>query len=187
MPVDYSKAKIYKIVDLETDECYIGSTCQATLANRLSGHVRNYKRYKKGKSNNVTSFKIIENDNYDIQLIENFPCDSKDELHAREGYWIRKTDCVNRNISGRTIDEWKIDNKDKIRERQKRYRNDNKAKICEYREKNKGKTKEYKKEYCQKNRDKLTEKVDCECGSSVRKCDLSRHKKSTKHKNFINN
>ena len=34
---DYSKGKIYKLIDLETEECYIGSTCK-TLRKRLEGH-----------------------------------------------------------------------------------------------------------------------------------------------------
>ena len=180
MPVNYQDGKIYQIVDLETDECYIGCTCEPTLARRLAKHVGNFKGYKNNKDNFMTSFKILENNNYDIQLIENFPCDSRDELHAREGYWIRKTDCVNRNISGRTHKEWIIDNKDKIRERQKKYNRINKQHISE-------KSKTYRENNVEQIRKRKSEVVDCECGSSVRKNDLSRHKKSIKHKNFINN
>lgn len=161
MPVDYSKGKIYKIVDLDTDECYIGSTCQNTLANRLSGHVKDFKRFRNGKCNYLTSFKILENDNYDIQLIENYQCESKDELHAREGYWIKLTDCVNKYVAGRTIKQWREDNKDKINEYQKKYDNDNQDKLNEYRkeyrEENKDKINEYQKDYREANKDKILE------------------------------
>ena len=107
MPVNYQEAKIYKIIDMTSDDIYIGSTCEPTLARRLAGHVRNYKTYLKGKCNFVTSFKIIQKGNYDIQLIEAFPCNSKDELHSREGYHIKNNDCINKVIAGRTIKEYK--------------------------------------------------------------------------------
>jgi hypothetical protein len=32
-----------------------------------------------------------------IVLIENYPCDSKNELHARERYYVNNIDCVNKN------------------------------------------------------------------------------------------
>ena len=91
---NYQDAKIYKIVNYENDDVYIGSTTEPTLARRLSGHVRDYKSYLDGKYNYVTSFKVIATGNYDIQLIELYPCNSKMELHAREGYWIKQMDCV---------------------------------------------------------------------------------------------
>jgi hypothetical protein len=102
----YSKAKIYKIVDNTSRKVYVGSTCEDTLAKRLSKHVDSYKRHLKGNYNNVTSFQILSNENYDIILIENYPCNNKDELRARERYWIENTDfCVNKNIPTRTREE----------------------------------------------------------------------------------
>ena len=48
-----------------------------------------------------------------------------------------------------------------------------------------------KRLYYQKNKDKIKEKnkekIVCECGSSVNKCGLAEHYRSTKHKNYINN
>ena len=43
--VNYQLGKIYKIVCNITDECYVGSTCQPTLAHRLTKHVSAYKRF----------------------------------------------------------------------------------------------------------------------------------------------
>ena len=159
---DYQKGKIYKIVDLGTDECYIGSTCESTLARRLADHVSKYKRYKEGKARNfkyITSFDILENDNYDIQLIENFPCESRDELHAREGHWIKKIDCVNKFIAGRTKKEYYNNNKETIIQKSKRYHVANKEKRTEqqkqYREVNKETLSEYNKRYREENDDKI--------------------------------
>mmetsp|Transcript_51460 Transcript_51460/g.101608 ORF Transcript_51460/g.101608 Transcript_51460/m.101608 type:complete len:92 (+) Transcript_51460:100-375(+) len=85
--VNYHLGKIYKIVDLDSNKCYIGSTCEPTLARRPAKHVSNYKQYLQGKGSNISSFIILEMDDYDIVLLEKYPCNSKDELHARERYF----------------------------------------------------------------------------------------------------
>ncbi len=103
---NYKDGKIYKIVNNENGDVYIGSTTEPTLTKRLTEHVAKYKMYLNGKTNYVTSFKIIESGNYDIQLIELYPCKNKKELHAREGYWIKLLDCINKCIAGQTKKEY---------------------------------------------------------------------------------
>ena len=85
---NYQLGKIYKIIDNTSDQLYIGSTCEPTLARRLAGHVRDHRRYSLDPKSQsfITSFSIIANNNYDIVLIESYPCNSKDELQARERY-----------------------------------------------------------------------------------------------------
>jgi len=65
-------------------------------------------------------------------LIETFPCNSKDELTAREAYYQRQNInnplYKNRNITGRTKKEWEKDNCDIIREKRKQYYDDDKEK-----------------------------------------------------------
>ena len=51
-----------------------------------------------------------------IDLIEEYPCHSKIELGAREGYWIRQIGTFNEVIQGRTKKEWTQDNKAKRKE-----------------------------------------------------------------------
>ena len=128
MPIDYTLGKIYKIVDNTNDNIYIGSTCQNTLAQRLSTHVQDYKKFLNDKYNYTTSFDIIKNQNYEILLLEIYPCNSKDQLHAREARYIRSLDCVNKYIPGRTKKEYVEDNKEKIKEDNKNYRENNKEK-----------------------------------------------------------
>ena len=115
----YQRGKVYKIVDNTNDNVYIGSTCEPTLARRLAGHVGNYKKYLSGKYHFVTSFNILENSNYDIILIENVHCNSKDELHKRERHYIESLVCVNKVIVGRTHQEYKIDKKETIKYKEK--------------------------------------------------------------------
>jgi hypothetical protein len=151
MPIDYSKGKIYQIVDYTNDNVYIGSTCEPSLARRLANHVNDYQRYLNGKKNFVTSYKIIENDNYDIQLIELYPCETKDELHKREGEHIRNTEnCVNKLIAGRTRKQYKEDHKEQIEEYGKHYQ----KKYCEQ---HKDEIKEYKKQYREQHKDEIKE------------------------------
>jgi hypothetical protein len=193
MPINYQNGKIYKIVCNVTDEVYIGSTCQPTVARRMAKHVDNYKEHKKGKCGYTTSFRIIEREDYNAYLIESFPCDSKDELTKREGEVIRqmKTECtvVNCVIPGRTKAEYRNDNADKIKAGKQKYRENNADKIKEYREQNADKIKTGKQKYREDNTDKIKEyreiKYTCECGTTLCLVKKSSHIKSKKHIKFI--
>lgn len=143
---DYLKGKIYKIVNLNNNEIYVGSTCEPTLARRLSTHVANYKAFLAGKQSYNTSFKIIEGGYYDIQLLENFPCNNKDELHAKEGIYMKNIKCVNRCIAGRSRKQYYAENKKMLAEK-KRNKYDESQK-------------EKKKAYYTKNIEKIKEKRD---------------------------
>ena len=74
--------------------------------------------------------------------------------------------------------EYRIDNADKI----KQYRIDNADKIKQYYENNKDKIKDYYVD----NKDKIKEKIICDCGFTVCKNSLERHKKTQKHIKFMN-
>jgi hypothetical protein len=87
--VNYSLGKIYKIVCNITGETYIGSTCQKSLSLRLSSH--------KSIDNKTYSRQIIERDNFSIVLLEDYPCQTRDQLRARERHWIDSTVCINKN------------------------------------------------------------------------------------------
>ena len=76
--VNYQNGKIYRIVCRTTGIIYIGSTCEPTLARRLALHRTNYKSYLVGKHNYTTSFKLLENYNDEILLLELYPCKTKD-------------------------------------------------------------------------------------------------------------
>lgn len=113
----YIDGKIYKIKCNITGDVYIGSTCK-TLNERISRHECNYKSYKKDNYNFVTSFKILQNNDYNIELIRLCPCDNKKELHEIEKYYIINNECINKYIPNRTRKEHYIHNKIKINEKQ---------------------------------------------------------------------
>lgn len=98
--VNYQESKIYKIVDNTTGNVYYGSTTEKYLSSRLSGHRFNFKKNRPGSAND-----IIKNDDYDMILLELFPCNNKDELLKRERYWIENNKCVNIKIPYRTQKE----------------------------------------------------------------------------------
>jgi len=148
--VNYQLGKIYKIVCNETGEQYIGSTVQKMLCTRLAHHV--------SKHNKTTSRTIIDRGNYEICLIENYPCSSKDELHMRERFFIETLDnCVNKYIPGRTETE-KIE---QTKEQKKDYYDENKVEILKkhknYYVNNRGQILKQKKEYDIKHRDNKLE------------------------------
>ena len=162
---NYQDGKIYKIVCNITDECYIGSTCEPTVARRLATHVEKYKHWKKtGKGGNVTSYGIIGRGDYQIFLIESYPCNSRDELHSREGEIIREykinCECNNFYIPGRSYAQYRKDNCDIIREKKKQHYDENKE---VYSEKNKKyyysnikKFREKARKYNENNKEKMS-------------------------------
>ena len=107
---NYQNSKIYKITDNTSDMIYVGSTCK-TLELRLKQHISSNKSYKAGKYPNfVTVFKILDNNDYKIELVENYPCATKQDLNIREGNIIKlfrsnKFNIVNRCIAGQTHKE----------------------------------------------------------------------------------
>tara|TARA_R110000782_G_scaffold145179_1_gene237950 strand:- start:11 stop:592 length:582 start_codon:yes stop_codon:yes gene_type:complete len=189
---DYSKSKIYKIVCNETGETYYGSTT-VLLSQRIGKH-RLY--------NSCSSRCIIERGNYDYSLIEEFPCESKEQLHKRERWYIENNDCVNVRVEGRTQKEYQNANKEKIQERKKQYYQANKEKIQEYYQANKEQTKQYYQankekiqEYREANKEKIKEKKriyrrqrkkTCECGCEVSADHYPRHRRSIKHELLMN-
>jgi len=116
--------KIYKIIDNTNGNVYIGKTKQK-LYIRLNNHKQDFKR-----GSTSMSREIIKNGDYKIELIEE--TDDK----TRERYWIENTECINKNIPGRTDDECK-----------KIWRDNNKQYFKDYRKKNKEYTRIKNKEH----------------------------------------
>jgi len=161
--VNYQQGKIYKLISEQTNDIYVGSTTNHYLCVRLAGHTLNFNRWETNKSKTYcTSYEIIKYEDHKIILIENFPCNSKDELTAREQYWIDKLgdNCVNKK---RAHGRAKKSN-DAIKYNAAKYYIAHKETIL----------------------NKAKELKVCECGSEVRVNGLNRHLKTDKHMNFVN-
>jgi hypothetical protein len=94
---DYDNGKNYTIRSHQTTDIYIGSTTQS-LAKRFGCHKSSYKSFESKKSKKYcTSYILMKYDDAYIELLENYPCESKELLLKREGEFIRAMDCVNKN------------------------------------------------------------------------------------------
>ena len=157
--MNYKNGKIYKIESHLGDKIYIGSTIKQYLSQRFVNHRSDFKMWQNEKiPRRVNSFILFEEygvENCEIVLIESFPCNSKDELHAREAYYIKTMACVNKAIPKRTQKEYKIDNVERIKVRDKDYR--------------------------EANKERIQMKIQCACGNLYSHNDKSRHYKSKKH------
>ena len=158
---------------------YYGSTTQS-LNRRLSNHKKDFKLWKQGKQTGCSSFMLLEQgfDKVAIILVEDFPCNSKQELEIREAHYIKNNPCINMQIPSGIVAESRQDynkqyrqaNRDKILEQKKQYRQANQDKILEQ-----------NKQY----RDKQREKIVCECGATVSRNSLARHRRTIKHKRLL--
>lgn len=155
--VNYQNSKIYRIVSDQTDELYYGSTTQPLTA-RLSSHKTSYKCWQKGESRYCSSYEVMKYDDAKIILVEKYPCDTKEELHARERYFIENNTCTNKFIPGRTKKEYRENNKDKISEQ--------------------------KKEFYKDNKEKFQKKHSCPCGGRYTSKSMSKHCKTKRHQQY---
>lgn len=183
---DYSKGKIYRIVCNISGLTYIGSTCEPTLARRLTKHVRKFKCWKNGKDTYLSSFKVIEGDNYDIILVESFPCQNVDELFQRERFHIENNICVNNKVPIKTQEE----RQQYAQEYNKNYREENKEYYKEYSKNFYEKNQHYinirNTENYIKNKSKRLEKHVCSCGKTYTFEHKKRHEKTIFHQSRMN-
>ena len=167
MDSKYQKGKIYKITDVGYNKCYIGSTIEP-LSNRMAKHRCHYKGHYKGLKQEfyMKCFELFNEfglENCKIELIEEYPCNSRMELLRREGEYIKSIECVNKQIAGRTKQEWRYDNQERIHQ-----------KNIEYREKQR-ETIRMKKEI----------KILCDCGKTFTNGHKARHERTKKHQAYL--
>ncbi len=136
---------VYKLSCNKTGQIYYGST-EETIERRLQGHESKYKCHLEGTQSYCSSFIIIKNGNYKIELLEE--CDNIYHMIERETFYFDNFECVNKNrpaVPGRTDKEWREANKVEIAKYHKEWYEANRKRISE-----KGK-----------------EKYTCECGERM--------------------
>ena len=136
--VNYNLGKIYKIeaTNGEEGDIYIGSTTEKLLSTRMAKHRGSYKQWKAGKRRKTMSFDLFEKygiENCKIVLLEYVVANFNDELLAREAFYIKLCKCINKVIPLRTLEEYRIDNKERKNTNSKQYYEENKEKINERR------------------------------------------------------
>ena len=197
---DYSQGKIYKIVSSQTSMVYVGSTSLPKLCRRMVQHRIDFKCWKEGKKGYYSSFEILQYDDCCIILIEDYPCENKDQLRAQEQHWINEfgNACVNKykaytgiKAENRVLYKkiYYEENKEIIAKKHKNYNHENAEKIAEkkkmYRQENAEVIAEYQKKYQQENAESLKEKFNCDCGGRYTRAGKAQHEKSKKHQAFL--
>jgi hypothetical protein len=110
----YLEAQIYKVVNTDCDDIYIGSTNYKHLSKRYWRHRRDGydERFKHRYG------KLFSTENHSIQCIEKFPCRNKEELRNRERYWIERTPTAVNSVMPIITNEQRLE---KNRQRQKEW------------------------------------------------------------------
>ena len=158
---NYQNGKIYKVLNHIDCEVYVGSTC-GSLALRLSRHRSMAKCGGKGLV--YQHMRQLGQQNFFIELVEDCPCDNKEQLFKREGECIRELGTLNKNIAGRACGNctyyeankeaykerckaYYEKNKERVHLQQKLYYHSNKDNARAYREKNRERIREYRAKY----------------------------------------
>ena len=169
----YNNGKIYCIRNTADDSIYVGSTTQP-LCKRMAEH-RNIMKIHASRGNlHQKMFDVGVNILY-IELIEDCPCDNKEELRTREGFFIRGMGTLNSYIAGRSRQDYSVDNRISIKTYKKQYDENHKTESIQYRKDNKALIKEQ--------RSKL---IICECGRQVTHQSKFRHIKTQIHQQLMN-
>ena len=199
--LDYKNGKIYKLVNNIDDKIYVGSTC-TTLVKRKHEHKKKSKRCPDRRI--YKHILAVSWDNASIILIENFPCESKDELVRRERYWYDqlKPD-LNHDKPCILVEElegynkqYYEEHKEHINEMNKKYYEKHKEHLTkqqkEYNKNNKEIGRKSSEKYREKNKEWITEKrnekkketFECPCGLIIQKKGKKAHELSAKHKKW---
>lgn len=179
---DYNKGKIYKIVNIASNDehdCYVGSTCN-NITDRFSGHKSQWKRKDYDGMRIYEEFDKHGVDNFRIVLVEEYPCENKNQLIAREEHHrlIIKPNYNVRKVIYEGDKEYYQKHKERI-----------KARVREYAANNRDKVLANKREYRVKNLEKIKERnskpYECECGGNYTYNDRQRHFKTIKHTQYL--
>lgn len=171
----YQNGKIYKIISYaHPDEVYYGSTVEA-LSKRMAHHIWNATSQKKYV---CSSKQVLQYDDAKILLVENYPCNSREELNKREGEYILNNKCVNKIVAGQTEKEYRLVHKEERKEKRKVYEKNNAETI-------KIRRQHYSKQYLEQNRTEIHQRRNkeelCKCGETYSYANKRRHEASQIH------
>jgi hypothetical protein len=143
--------------------------------------------WKDGKIDKNMTYDIFNKygtENCKIHLLENAEVQNKDELEARESFFMRTMKCVNKVIPNRTRreygKEYRKQNELKISHEQKQYRQQNRdCTMKQIKIKHLNITQVTIKQI----KHQFIKQVSCSCGCQIAKCNLNKHMKTTKLQN----
>lgn len=149
--LNYQNGKVYRIVNDVDEQVYVGSTIQ-TLVHRMGGHRRDARSGSMRKL--MVHMRTVGVSQFRIELLEDFPCERKDQLLAQEGVWAARLKATLNSYQPRGIEA--KDRAEYLSLYQKQFMG------------------EYQADY---NKNIAYVKVECEnCGRTVTQQKLHRHK-----------
>ncbi|MGI9555800.1 MAG: GIY-YIG nuclease family protein [Cyanophyceae cyanobacterium] len=179
---DYSKCVIYKICckDTSIEDFYIGSTCNFTrrkYQHKSICHNPNATNY------NLKIYQFIRDQggfqNWDMVMIHQEAVENKLQKERLERYIIEDLKpSLNIKIPTRTTKERYQDNKERMNQQQRQYREANREHVEQYQTQWRIDNKERIKEQQRQN-------YDCECGAKFTHGHKARHLRSKKHIEYI--
>jgi hypothetical protein len=156
--LDYALGLIYKVVDMRLVQGDVGY-CVYVGSTTQKLTKRMYEHRHKSKSKWAPFHKYINEqgiDNFKIVLVEPYPCRGKAELNMREEHWRCKL--------GPTHNVYRA-----YATKAQRAEDDRKSQRI----------------YYHNNVDKINKKVRCECGTTISKQNIAKHRKSKKHERLM--
>ena len=174
LPINYANTQIYRFVcnDVNITNTYVGSTTNWTK--RKANHKICCTK-PNNRIHNLNVYQVIRAnggwDNWNMVLVENYPCNGKREAEQREQHWKEHyNDDMGLNMAFRTEDQtiqyyqqYRDTHKEQIAVRNKKYREINedqvKNKKKQYREAHKEQIAEHDKQYKNANKVKILEQA----------------------------
>ena len=188
--IDYSKSIIYKIQHIDNPEIlYVGSSTDFIRRKQLHKHNCHCET---SNSYNLKLYKTIrENGGWDlfkIMIVKEFNCNSKIELLIEED---RIMNDLKSNLNIKRAHITDEEKKEYYKQHNIHYYLKNKEKIKQKYEENHEKILQKKKEYREVNKEKIKESqaiiITCDCGCKINTSSKTKHEKTKKHINLIQN
>jgi hypothetical protein len=174
----YQNGKIYKLKCINPDiseEEYVGHTTQRYLSSRLVQHRDGAKNVRMNKRKVYEAMNSTGVHNWQILLLEDYPCTSSDQIKAREQYWI---DLLHPtlNMIGAVLDV------PGGKENKNRYYRENKDKLLAY-------CKEHQSQpyVIEQIKKRCASIIHCQCGQQSTKYNYKRHKRTQRHATRLEN
>ena len=172
---------IYKLAcrDPAVTEIYVGSTCR--VPDRRCEH-RSRCNNANGKHYNLNVYQYIRANggwgNFELLVVEQIDYNHKHELLLRERFHLEQLKAtLNKVVPGRTIAEYRIDNKEVIRAKEaERYIDNKDAILAQY--------KIYRDNHKVEAAARDGVKHNCACGGKYTHGNMSKHAKTQKHRDY---
>ena len=180
----YESGIIYKITNTVNNEVYVGSTTTDLELRMVKHKCDAKKRPELSKFYPFMDEHGVEH--FEIEIVEEFPCESKTELERREGEIIKAIGTLNQRIAGRTKEEYMKEFEEYLKNTRRNIKRNGRLTTENIIYRKKGNIKKtYREKYHDQIREKARAKVECECGGTYTLSHKAEHMSSKKHLTYL--